>query len=64
MRLGQLGVVAMVVICVVLVSEGSVEGHEGGAEVSGELVPKVEVGEVMWEGDWVTELLKELGKVT
>lgn len=67
MRLGQLGVVAMVVICVVtalLVSEGSVEGHEGVAEVSGELVPKVEVGEVMWEGDCVTELLKELGKVT
>lgn len=67
MRLGQLGVVAMVVICVVtalLVSEGSVEGHEGGAEVSGELVPKVEVGEVVWEGDCVTELLKELGKVT
>lgn len=55
------------VICVVtalLVSEGSVEGHEGGAEVSGELVPKVEVGEVVWEGDCVTELLKELGKVT
>lgn len=55
------------VICVVtalLVSEGSVEGHEGVAEVSGELVPKVEVGEVMWEGDCVTELLKELGKVT
>lgn len=60
MRLGQLGVVAMVVICVVtalLVSEGSVEGHEGVAEVSVVLVAKV--GEVVWEGDWVTELLTE-----
>lgn len=54
----------MVVICVVLVSEGSVEGHDGVAEVSGDLVPKVEVGEMLWDGEWVTELLKELGKVT
>lgn len=57
----------MVVICVVtalLVSEGSVEGHEGVAEVSVVLVAKVEVGEVVWDGEWVTELLTELGEVT
>lgn len=50
------------VICVVtalLVSEGSVEGHEGVAEVSVVLVAKVEVGEVLWDGEWVTELLTE-----
>lgn len=57
----------MVVICVVTslpVSEGSVEVHEGVGEVSGKLIPKVEVGEVVWNGEWVTELLTELGEVT
>lgn len=64
---GELGEVAVVVICVVtalLVSEVSMEGHVGVAEVSGVLVSKVEVGEVVWDGDWVTELLTELGEVT
>lgn len=67
MRLDELGEVAMVVICVgtaLLVSEVIMEGQVGVSEVSGVLVSKVEVAEVVWGGDWVTELLTELGEVT
>lgn len=69
-RLGVLredGRVAMVTNCVVtalLASEVSREGQVGVAEVSGVLVAKMEVGEVTWDGEGVTELLTELGKVT
>lgn len=65
-RLGVLreeGRVAMVTSCVVtalLASEVSREGQVGVAEVSGVLVAKMEVGEVTWDGEGVTEL----GKVT
>lgn len=62
-----MGEVAVVVLCVVtalLVSEVSMEGQEVVAEVCGVLVSKVEVGEVVWGADWVTELLTELGEVT
>lgn len=64
-RLGMLregGRVAMVAICVGtawLVSEVSREDQVGVAEVSGVPVAKMEVGEVMWEGEWVTELGKD-----
>lgn len=56
--------VAMVTICVGtawLVSEVSREDQVGVAEVSGVLVAKMEVGEVTWEGEWVTELGKDTG---
>ena len=69
-RLGELregGRVALVTSCVVtalLVSKVNWEGKVGVTEVSGVLVAKIVVGEVTWDGEWVTELVTvaRLGK--
>ena len=69
-RLGVLreeGRVALVTSCVVtalLVSKVNWEGKVGVTEVSGVLVAKIVVGEVTWDGEWVTELVTvaRLGK--
>ena len=69
-RLGELregGRVALVTSCVVtalLVSKVNWEGKVGVTGVSGVLVAKIVVGEVTWDGEWVTELVTVLGKVT
>ena len=62
-RVGELregGRVALVTSCVVtalLVSKVNWEGKVGVTEVSGVLVAKIVVGEVTWDGEWVTELV-------
>ena len=62
-RLGELregGRVALVTSCVVtalLVSKVNWEGKVGVTGVSGVLVAKIVVGEVTWDGEWVTELV-------
>ena len=69
-RVGELregGRVALVTSCVVtalLVSKVNWEGKVGVTEVSGVLVAKIVVGEVTWDGEWVTELVTvaRLGK--
>lgn len=61
---GRLAMVTSCVVTALPVSEVSMEGQVGVAEVSGVPVAKVEVGEVMGDGGWVTELVTELGKVT
>ena len=57
----------MVTSCVVtalLVSKVNWEGKVGVTGVSGVLVAKIVVGEVTWDGEWVTELVTvaRLGK--
>lgn len=62
-RVGELregGRVALVTSCVVtalLVSKVNWEGKVGVTGVSGVLVAKIVVGEVTWDGEWVTELV-------